>query len=231
MSKLSTLPILTTKIHGSEFNKESIVKKILPVSSFLLFILIFNIAQAKITQAKFPVHLGGFTLGDDIHNYENLVDMETFRQIPFNRYLKEGEIIPRHEFKSGLITYGLCDLPNKIVKIKLKFANSSKKNYKKLLKLYKKHLGEPDEYKGDAFKTMIAWKWSFTNSLKERISLILQYNTMDESEKIGVVVKMSFTSQIEKERACYFANSPQKKNKNKTPALKGQALQELLLPH
>ena len=104
---------------------EKIVKKIFLFAGFLILLFSHNYALAQ-----FPVHLGGFILGDDIANYENLVDIETCRKVPFNRYLKEGEIIPRPEFKSGLITYGLCDRPNKILKIKLKFADRSKKNYR-----------------------------------------------------------------------------------------------------
>ncbi len=204
----------------------TIVKKIFFFAGFLVLLFSHNYALAQ-----FPVHLGGFILGDDITNYKELVNMETCRQVPFNRYLKEGEITPRPEFKSGIITYGLCDRPNKILKIKLKFADSSKKNYKKLLKRYKQQLGEPSEYKGDAFRTMIAWKWSFTNSNNEKISLILQYNEMNDDEKIGVVVKLTLTSQIEKERACFMADSSGKKKKPEKSKLKGKALWDLLVPY
>jgi hypothetical protein len=130
-----------------------------------------------------------------------------------------------------MITYGLCDRPNKILKVKLKFADSSKKNYKKLLKRYKKQLGEPHEYKGDAFRTMIAWKWSFSNNQNEKISLILQYNEMNADEKIGVAVKLTLTSQIEKERACFMAEYPGKKKKLEKAKLKGKALWKLLVPY
>ncbi len=202
------------------------MKKVFFFLSFLILLFSHNIAFAK-----FPVHLGGFTLGDDIANYNTLVDMGTCRKVPFNRYLNECEIILRPEFKSGLITSGGCDRPNKIVKIKLKFADESKKNYKKLLSRYKKQLGQPDEYKGDAFNTVIAWKWSFTNNKNERISLILQYNAMNEDEKMGVAVKLTLTSQIEKERACFMADSQGKTKKLVTPELKGKALWDLLVPY
>ena len=202
------------------------MKKIYFILSFLILLFLHNSAFAK-----FPVHLGGFTLGDDISNYQTLVDMETCRKIPFNQYLEEGEIIPRHEFKSGIITYGLCDRPNKILKIKLKLADSSKKNYDKILKMYKKKVGSPNEYKGDAFGIIIAWKWSFTNKDNEKISLILQYNKMNKDEKSGAVIKMTLTNQVEKERSCFMANSPNRKKRLKTPALEGKALWDLLVPY
>ncbi len=196
------------------------------ILSFLILLFIHNSAFAQ-----FPVHLGGFILGDDIADYKDLVDLKTCRKIPFNRYLKEGEIIPRPEFKSGIITYGLCDRPNKILKIQLKFAESSKKNYKKLLNRYKQKLGEPSEYKGDAFRTMIAWKWSFTNNNNEKISLILQYNKMNDEKKKGVVVKLTLTSQIEKERTCFMADASNKKKKLEKSKLSGKALWDLLVPY
>jgi len=202
------------------------MKKMFFFLSFSILLFSHNIAYAK-----FPVHLGGFTLGDDIENYKTLVDTKTCRKVLFNRYLKECEIILRPEFKSGIITYGLCDRPNKILKIKLKFADASKKNYKQILSRYKKQFGQPDEYKGDAFKTVIAWKWSFTNNNNERISLILQYNEMNEEEKIGVAVKLTLTSQVEKERACFMADSPDKTKKLLKPKLKGKALWDLLVPY
>ena len=97
--------------------------------------------------------------------------------------------------------------------------------------MYKKQLGQPNEYKGDAFKTVIAWKWSFTNNKNEKISLILQYNEMDEDEKMGVSVKLTLTSQIEKERACFMADSPSKTKKLLKPKLEGKALWDLLVPY
>lgn len=178
---------------------------------FILCVLTLLFSGTPV-QAKFPVHLGGFTLGDDMANYPALINMETCRKIPFNQYLGEGEILSLPGFKSGLIAYGLCDKPNKIVRIKLKFDDSSKKFFNTLLDKYKKHLGPPSEYRGDPFQTLIAWKWSFTNDRNERISLILQHNIMVEDEKIGTAVKLTLTSQIEKERACFMTKFPEKEN-------------------
>ncbi|WP_300464714.1 hypothetical protein [Desulfobacula sp.] len=170
-------------------------------------------------QATFPLHLGGFTLGEDIKHYQHLINMETCRDVPFNQYLKEGEIISQHGFKSGLIAYGLCDKPNKILRIKLKFNDPTKKFFNTLLKKYKTQLGPPSEYKGDPFQTVIAWKWSFTNDQNERISLILQHNIMVEDEKIGNAVKLTLTSQLDRERTCFMTRFPEKPSPSqpKTP--------------
>lgn len=180
----------------------------------LIFFCILSLS-APAAHAKFPLHLGGFRIGNDISSYPELIDMETCRELSVNKYLGEGEVIPGPGIKTGQVAYGLCDRPNKIVRIKLKFEDSSKKFFNKLLKQYEKSLGNPHEYKGDPFQTYIAWKWSFTNEKNEKISLILQHNAMVEDEKVGTAVKMTLTSQIEKERACYMAKHPPGMKKKK----------------
>ncbi len=182
------------------------MKKRVFIISFIILML-----SANTSFAKFPIHLGGFILGDDMANYSHLIDMKTCKKVAFNEYLGEGEIFAPPGFKTGLIAYGQCDQPNKIVRIKLKYEDSSKKFFKKLLRQYKKQLGDPTEYKGDPFQTLIAWKWSFTNAKNEKISLILQHNIMVEDEKKGTAVKLTLTSQIEKERACFMAKVLNKK--------------------
>ncbi|MCD4720955.1 MAG: hypothetical protein K8S13_14020 [Desulfobacula sp.] len=181
--------------------------------------------------AKFPIHLGGFELGDNISKYHHLIDMKTCREDTFNKYIGEGKTLQRPGFKSGVIAYGLCDAPDKILRIKLKFADASKSFFKKLLRRYEKELGPPSEYRGDPFQTIIAWKWSFVNNKKEKISLTLQHNSMVEDEKLGNAVKLTLTSQIEKERVCFMTKSPGRNIIEPLPRLKGKALWDLYIPY
>ena len=117
--------------------------------------------------------------------------------------IEEVEIKFTQGFKSGLIAYGTCARPGNIVRIKLKYADSSKKFYKDLLKRFKKQFGEPDEYRGDPFHIVVAWKWSFVDQQNHRISLILQHNSMDEQEKKGNSVKLTNTNLMEEDLLCY----------------------------
>ncbi len=200
------------------------------IKMLIFYFTIFLFSQ-NYADAKFPVHLGGFKLGDDISNYHHLIDMETCGEIPYNKYLGEGKTIRRAGFKSGLIAYGLCDAPNKILRIKLKFANSSKSFFKKLLRRYKKQLGTPGEYRGDPFQTVVAWKWSFVNDKKEKISLILQHNTMVEDEKLGNAVKLTLMSQIKKERDCFMTKFPKKEKPQVQSKISKKALWKLFVPY
>ena len=150
-----------------------------------------------------PHELGGFVLDQDIKAFEDRVIMDTALPVRYAENIEEVEIKITQGFKSGLIAYGTCFKPGHIVRIKLKYADSSKEFYDDLLKRYKKRFGEPDEYLGDAFKVVIVWKWSFVDENNHKISLILQHNVRDEDEKMGNAVKMTDTTLMDEDLKCY----------------------------
>lgn len=162
-----------------------------------------------ISLAQAPHQVAGFTLGRDIANYTEMVKMDTALPIRHMEYLKEVEIKEMEGFKSGLIWYGTCGRLGQIVRIKLKYADSTKKFYEKLLELFKERFGGPTEWRGDAFRVVIAWKWSFTDSENNHISMILQHNTKDEEEKRGNAVKLTVWNLIEEERLCFEKKHPE----------------------
>ena len=156
-----------------------------------------------IARAEAPHQVGGFALGQNIEEYKDQVIMDTALPVRYSENLEEVEIKFTQGFKSGLITYGTCAKPGQIVKIKLKYADSSKEFYQNLLKRYKKRFGDPDEYRGDSFGIVKAWKWSFVDEQNQRISLNLQHNSMDAEEKKGNAVKITNTTLIEEDGLCY----------------------------
>ena len=153
--------------------------------------------------AQAPHEVGGFVLGRHITVYNENVEMDTALPVRYAEYIKGVEIKDVDGFKSGLIGFGTCDAPGKVLRIKLKYSDGSKKFYEKLLKRYKKRFGEPDEWRGDPFHIVLAWKWSFTDKDDNRISLIAQHNTRDTEEKMGNAVKLTMSSQVDKEAACF----------------------------
>ena len=76
-----------------------------------------------------PSEIGGFKLGEDITEYP---------EVEFSNYLKEVVITDWHGFRKGIIAYGVCAYPGKIVRITMKYEDSSKRFYKKLLHEFKK---------------------------------------------------------------------------------------------
>ena len=171
------------------------------VLSFVLTLFFFVVAGFAFADA--PSQVGGFVLNQDIKKFEDRVIMDTALPVRYAENFEEVEIKFTQGFKSGLITYGTCDQPGHIVRIKLKYADSGKKFYQDLLKRFKKRFGEPAEYRGDPFKIVDAWKWSFVNEQNQNISLILQHNTKDEEEKMGNSVKLTNTTLMDKDLLCY----------------------------
>ena len=169
--------------------------------------------------AEAPHQVGGFALGKDIADHKGKVKMETSIPIRYMTYINEVEISKMEGFKSGIIAYGNCASPGRILRIKLKYANSSKKFYNQLFKRFKARFGEPTEWRGDSFHVLTAWKWSFTDQENNRISLTLQNNTKDEEQKIGNSVKLTMTNFFEEERHC--SERKEKKSQGK-PDKSGQ---------
>lgn len=185
--------------------------------------------------ADAPHQVGGFVLGKHIKDYKEIVKMESALSIRHQEYLHELETKKVEGFKTGYIWIGNCSKPGGIVRIKLKYLDSTKKFYDLLLERFKKKFGEPSEWRGDAFHVVIAWKWSFIDKENNQISLILQHNTKDQEEKIGNSVKLSMTNMIEEERRCYEKkthesrkpmNMQRHESKNKAPIN-----WDLLVPH
>ncbi|MFC1799211.1 hypothetical protein ACFLZL_05350 [Thermodesulfobacteriota bacterium] len=165
---------------------------------------------SNVCLAEAPKRLGDFVLGENISAYEGRIQKDTVLTIRYQEYLSEVETNRIDGFKSGLIAYGTCDKPGQIIRIKLKYADSSKTFFKTLLGRFKKRFGEPDDWRGDPFHVVIAWKWNFLDKDGNQISLTLQHNTMDQEEKKGNAVKMTLTSQIIKEHLCYEKKHPEK---------------------
>jgi hypothetical protein len=178
--------------------REGAMKKKVGIGMAVLLLFI-----PGITLAEAPHQVGGFVLDQNIKKFEDRVIIDTALPVRYAENIKEVEIKFTQGFKSGLIAYGTCARPGNIVRIKLKYADSSKQFYQDLLKQFKKRFGEPNEYQGDPFHIVVAWKWSFVDQQNHRISLILQHNSKDEEEKMGNAVKLTDTTLMEEDLLCY----------------------------
>lgn len=151
---------------------------------------------------KAPLKIAGITLGEQIAMFVDLVQMETSIVLRDRQYLREVNIREIDGYKSGTVDFGNCSKPGQIVRIKLKYEYEDKNFYEELLEKFKKKFGEPDEWRGDPFHVIIAWKWSFRDEKGNSISLILQHSR-DEEYKWGNSIKLTNTTLMEQERLCY----------------------------
>jgi len=176
----------------------------------LLFLLLIGTGFLTGTcLAEAPSQVAGFQLGADISAYKDRVDMTSTLPIRYAESITEVEIKKTDLLASGLIAYGTCTAPGKVVRIKLKYADSGRDFYDNLLARFEKQFGKPDEWRGDPFHIVIAWKWSFVDKSKNRISLILQHNKQDTDEKIGNSIKLTMIDAVDRERQCYEKSHPE----------------------
>lgn len=178
--------------------------------SLLLLLLVPALLQAA---GPVPKSVGGFKLGKDITDYP---------EIEYANYLREVVVTDWHGFRKGIISYGVCSYPGKIVHIALKYEDPSKEFYQDLLTRYKQRFGRPTEWEGDAFGIISKWKWVFQDENGERINLTLQNNMKDQSENLGNVVKLYYPQRMEEERLCFNQQCELNKSDAEQEALRKQ---------
>lgn len=174
---------------------------------FLVLFALLVLFPAKGLADKAPGKIAGFALGEQIASCAALVRMDTAMPLYDQPYLSVVETKDLEGYKSGSIAFGECANPGRIVRIKLKYEFSDRNFYNELLERFKQRFDEPDEWRGDPFHVIIAWKWSFRDRDNNKISLILQHSR-DEEYKWGNSVKLTNTTLIEKERSCYEKKHP-----------------------
>ncbi len=155
---------------------------------------------------KVPSEVAGFVLGSKVTKYPD---------IEYSNYLKEVVVYDWHGFDKGIISYGVCAIPDEIIKIKMKYADPSKKYFKMLLKKFKNQYGKPTEWKGDSFGILRIWKWKFVDANNNRVHLILQHNTKNHNENIGNMVKLFYPDRIAMEQKCFTVKCDKKINQSK----------------
>ena len=153
--------------------------------------------------AKTPHRIAGFVLGSSVGDYQNMVRMETDMPVPHKEYLRNVQTKELDGYSGGHVCYGTCKSPGRILQIQLKYSDSSMKFYNALLKQFRQRFGKPIELRGDPFHLHTIWKWSFTDTEKNRISLILRHNTMDPRCDMGNCVELTMCNLIDEER-CFF---------------------------
>lgn len=175
--------------------------KLLAVFIILISALIFTAVRAL---AESPREIAGFRLGAKLSDYKDVVLPESVVPIRHSQFLSEVDIRPPAGFRSGYLTYGNCDQAEHIVRIKLKYDREDKEFFNDLLEHFKEKFGNPSEYKGDAFRACLAWKWNFNENSGDKIDLVLEHNCeLDEDVSAGNSIKLTLKSEIEKERSCF----------------------------
>jgi hypothetical protein len=171
--------------------------------------------------AEGPRKIGGFVLGTDIGAYKDLLRMETALPIRHMEYLTEVETKNIEGYKSGYVVYGTCVHPGRIVKIKLKYGIPDRWFFDELLSRFKKKFGQPSEWKGDPFQTLIAWKWSLKDAQNNPMTMILQHYSGDDEEYTrGNSLRLIMRGLIDQEHRCFEQKHPESPDERDEPSAK-----------
>ncbi len=192
-------------------------------------ILFFSLLLVQsISYAQTPTGVGGFVLNTDVKQYKSELKAKTTLPIRFMEGISEVEIQPRPGFKSGYIAYGNCAAPGKVVRIKLKYKDSSKSYYEELLEAYRDKFGKP-KWLGDPFHVVSTWKWSFKDG-NNQVEIFLQHNLSDEDEKLGNSVKVTMLNMLIDELECFRGKNPDFRKSNPVKGAADKVTLEDLIP-
>ncbi|MDD3312928.1 hypothetical protein [Pseudodesulfovibrio sp.] len=186
-------------------------------TAFVTLALLLS-ASSAFAGRGFPLALGGFTLGENVHEYASCCDLKLASPMPDSPFLTEMHLKPDFldGVRGGSLTYANCKEKDKLVRIKLKFHNRGQALFEDLLARYKAAFGDPDSYQGDTFRNVIAWQWDFTKG-DRRVSVLLMWSR-DKETRPGVSIKMTLESAMDAEYACFRERMDQLEKKRGGPS-------------
>ncbi|KJR99925.1 MAG: hypothetical protein VR65_14810 [Desulfobulbaceae bacterium BRH_c16a] len=170
---------------------------------FFLIVFCISLFLPTATPAENVPHgVGGIALGTHVDSYPDIIR---------SNFMKEVVVTDWHGFRKGVISYGTCRHDGLILKMDMKYVDSSREFYDTLLAKYREKFGQPHSYSGDSFGVLLIWKWHFVDSEQNKVSLALQHNGKSSKENIGNMVKLTFPEKIEEERLCFIEMCAQHK--------------------
>lgn len=168
----------------------------------LAFLLLFSGTAEAASPA--PMELAGLRLGSDIAECAEHVDQTTAAKGFFRPHLEMVALKPREGLRSAYADYGTCKNKGRIVRIKVNYNDGSLAFFEKLLAELKKRYGQPEDWRGNPFGTLRAWKWSIPSG-NDRISMVLMYYEGDDGEYTeGNSLRITSRNMVEEEDQCYL---------------------------
>ena len=148
--------------------------------------------------------LAGVELGANIENYWHLLYRDTATELPDVLFMKEVKLKPGAipGIRGGSLSYGICIGEKRVARMKLKFADRGEQLFRDLDRLYRSRFGRPDDWVGNAFRTIQAWQWILGKGGSDEVEIILMHSKVDDMRP-GVSIKMTLTTLWEEERACW----------------------------
>jgi hypothetical protein len=179
-----------------------------------LFLCAFAMAASVVSAAYAgaPDSIVGIKLGTPIQDLHEMVDLGAAVPIWGSDYLLRVPLRFVKGYQSGYVVYGNCAQIGKVLRIKLTYEDESEEFFGRVLHALTQRYGKPSEWRGNPFGTLKIWKWSLRDAHRERTSIILQhYVGDDDTFTQGNSIRLTDSTLIEGERACYESKRKDKK--------------------
>jgi len=193
--------------------------------------LFFSVLALPAFAYDAPLEIAGLRLGANIAVYEGRTGEGKAETDITRPYLKTKVLKDSPGFRSGYVTYGDCASPGRVERVKMNYMDESKEFFEKVLAVLSQRYGQPQQWRGNPFGSLLVWKWCLKDPQLGDISLILQfYSGDDDSFTKGNSIRLSATDLLAQEQACHGRKYPEEKAvKSAQP---GQDLGiEYFLPH
>ncbi|MEF3697821.1 hypothetical protein [Desulfolutivibrio sp.] len=172
---------------------------------WIFFALLMAFPGWALAAGSAPMELAGLRLGGDISQYAQLIDADSASKGFFRPHLEMVSLKDREGLRSAYADYGTCQNKGRIVRIKVNYTDGSLTFFEKLLSELKKRYGQPEDWRGNPFGTLRAWKWSIASGA-DRISMVLMYYAGDDGEYTeGNSLRITSRNMVDEEDRCYAA--------------------------
>jgi hypothetical protein len=179
-----------------------------------------------------PKSIGPVTLGANVSDLQAEVDVGASVPLGGADFLMRAPLKSLQGFESGYVVYGKCKEKGRVVRVKLKYEDDEVRFFNEVLAALRKRYGKPTEWKGNPFGTLKIWKWSLRDARLHSIGLQLQYYEGDDDAFTpGNSIKLTHTTYLEEEKACYDAKKKSVKRESKPGSPEVQIDFESYLPH
>ncbi|WP_415718495.1 hypothetical protein [Maridesulfovibrio sp.] len=180
------------------------MKNIILTAAVFVLLLTTNVMAAS----NAPESVAGITIGNNISTIKSIVEMNSATSPWQEEFIKRVALKDIEGYKGGYVVIGDCKRKDIILRMKLKYQDSSMEFFNKIYAKIEKRFGKPNDWRGNPFGTLKVWKWSLGDA-DGNVSLILQhFSGDDDSITKGNSIRLSRPSWIKDEMECWEKDHP-----------------------
>lgn len=182
-------------------------------SILLMSLLWLLLATPAMAAQNAPESVAGITIGNNYSTVRSLLELDSETSPWQEDYIRRIGLKEMEGYKGGYIVVGNCKRKDIILRMKLKYNDSSMDFFNKIYSKIEKRFGKPNDWRGNPFGTLKVWKWSLGDA-DGNVSLILQhFSGDDDSITKGNSIRLSRPSWLEEEIQCWNRIHPETQEK------------------